>query len=336
MENCILIDWFSFTIRNCESIFEVIDFLGLSDIEFQEAKYGFYGYMKRIFFDGIHIMWNHATESDNPQQDKFIFVEMTGQGCRDFDTYSSMNWDSLLAIILNNYDVFHVTRLDVAYDDHTDVFDINKILKDTYERNFVCKFNGFRHINDGKRYSDSISITYGSRTSDFYIRIYDKACERGFHDRHWVRLECCFKQDRAFAFLKNELPLGEKLRGVIYNYLRFVIPNKEDTNKSRWQIRRYWLNFLGDCEKVSIYTKKLVDYNLSRLGNYVFGQAGNSIDTYIKCQGFINFLDNLLKRHSRLTVHQRSLIQQYVKDMESHDCFNNDDFINSLGDVYKL
>lgn len=334
MENCILIDWFSFTIRNYNSIFDVINLLGFSDIEFQEAKYGFYGYMKRIFFDGVHIMWNHATESGDPQQDKFVLVEMTGQGCRDFDTYSSMNWDLLFAMVLDNPDVFHVTRLDVAYDDHADVFDINKILKDTNKRNYVCRCNKFRHINDGTRNSDAISITFGSHSSDFYIRIYDKARERGFHNQHWVRLECCFKQDRAFTFLKNPLPLGEKLRGVIYNYLRFVIPS-EDTNKSRWQIRKYWLNFLGSCEKVSIYTKKDVDYNLSRLGNYVFGQAGNSIDTYIKCQGFINFLDNLLKRQSRLTVHQRSLIQQYVKDMESH-IFNNDDFINSLGDVYKL
>jgi hypothetical protein len=101
-------------------------------------------------------------------------------------------------------------------------------------------------------------------------------------------------------------------------------------------MRKYWSKFLNNVEPISLYTKKTVDYNLSRLGNFVFKQAGNSIDTYIKCQGLIKFLGELLKRETRLNAHQRDLIRQYVAQMQDNEPFNSEEFIDRIGGVYKL
>ena len=90
-----------------------------------------------------------------------------------------------------------------------------------------------------------------------YMRIYDKARERGFEDgRHWVRCELVLKQDHATNFLINQEPLGVKFRGVIYNYFRFVTPLKTDANKRRWKMRKYWSVFLDGAEKISVFSKK--------------------------------------------------------------------------------
>lgn len=333
MENCILIDWFSITCRN-DTVSSIISKLHLREgIEFTET-YGFYGYRNRLVFDGISIHYGHKFEDQD-----FPMLEMTGQGCRDFETYSEIDWQYLFEMALDTEN-YNITRLDVAYDDFAyddscGIFNIKQIIKDTQQRNFIAKSRTGIITNSFKGGSDAYSVMFGSRTSDLYIRIYDKARERGFHDgRHWIRLETVFKQDRALAFLRDVNPLGIKYRGVVHNYLRFVTPDKSDDNKSRWSTRKYWQRFLDDVDKISIYTKKDVDYNLTRLGHYVFTQAGNSIDTYIRCQGLISFLDKLLKRDSRLTPHQKQLISEFRNQMKDKDVIS-EETIYGISDYLK-
>lgn len=304
-ENIILYDWFAMTSK-IDSVDSLINQLGLKVNVKWEESYGFYGYKKRIFFDGISIHYNHCQkESDYP------LLEMTGQGCRDYETYTDGNWQRLfdLSLDIENY---HVTRLDVAYDDHSGVLDIEKIVDKTLQRNFVSKAHKGVVTDSFSRSIDAYSVMFGVRSSDYYCRIYDKARERGYTDgRHWIRCESVFKDDRAYNFIKNSLPLGQKYCGVLKNYLRFVEPDKNDSNKRRWKTSKWWSKFLGDCERVSVYTPKTVEYNLSRIGRYVFHQAGNSVDTYIKCVGLTRFLDDLKLRNTKLNVHQKRIIEEY-------------------------
>ncbi len=304
-KNIILYDWFSMTskIDSVDSLITSLDFK--TPVKWEES-YGFYGYKNRVFFDGISIHYNHCnSESDYP------LLEMSGQGCRDFETYTDGNWGRLFQMALDTEN-YHVTRLDVAYDDHSGILDMMKLIRKTERRHFVSKAHKGVITNSFSRDIDAYSVMFGVKKSDMYCRIYDKARERGFTDgRHWVRCETVFKDDRAFNFIKNDLSLGEKYCGVLKNYLRFVEPDSKDTNKRRWKTSKWWDKFLGDCEKISVYTPKTVEYNLSRIGRYVFHQAGNSIDTYIRCVGLTKFLEDLKLRGQVLTVHQKHIINEY-------------------------
>lgn len=71
------------------------------------------------------------------------------------------------------------------------------------------------------------------------------------------------------------------------------------------------------------------------LGHYVFKQAGNSIDTYIKCQGLISFLDNILKRDSRLTPHQKQLISKFRDQMNDKDIIS-EEMIDNISEYLKV
>lgn len=167
------------------------------------------------------------------------------------------------------------------------------------------------------------------------MRIYDKAIERGYKDgRHWIRCELVLKQDRAINFVKLEDPLGVKFRGVVHNYLRFVTPNEKDTNKRRWQMRKYWSDFLENADKITVYARKDIEYNISRLYRYVFCQSGNSIDTYIRCFGLNKFLEDLLKRDTKLTPKQKYLIEQSKLLYEQGENIT-EDVLNSLAANYK-
>ena len=310
MENIILVDWFAMSYRRKGvTVYDVIDSLKFKDeykdrIEFRQLP-GRYMYRDRLSFGNIHIYYNNINSDED-----YPMLEMTGQGCREFETFSSIKFDDLfkLAVDTRNY---HMTRLDVAYDDHIGIFDIKQIEKDYRLRNFVSNSQKGRITIDVSRAIDGISVMTGTKSSDMYMRIYDKAIERGYKDgRQWIRCELVLKQDRAVQFIKNPEEIGKKLRGVIHNYFRFVKPSRSDSNKRRWEMRDYWQKFLDNAEKISVFSHKDIDYNLCRLNRYVFGQAGNSIDTYIKCVGLVQFLDDLIRRESRLNPKQKYLIEQ--------------------------
>ncbi len=342
MENIILIDWLALTFRGGDgqsdwTVSEIIDFLQLKkQIDFQELP-GRYHYRNRVSFGNIHIYYNSMKPDTN-----FPMLELTGQGCREFETFSELGLTKLVELCSEKPKLFHVVRIDIAYDDHIGVLDIMKACKDGYERNFISVSTNARIIDDIKGLLDGLSISFGSKSSDIYLRIYDKAIERKYTDgRHWIRCELMLKQDRAAKFLKNSEPLGVKFRGVIHNYLRFVTPSKTDSNKRRWKMRKYWSDFLDGAEKISLYTKKDIDYNLSFLHRYVFNQAGNSVFTYIQCVGVTAFLEELLgfkedgkMKDRKLNVKQKYLIQQCKLLCDSNETITKET-IDELEKNYK-
>ena len=307
-KNIILIDWFAMSFRQ-EGItpFDIIEHIGIMEnIPFRELP-GRYCYKHRLSFGHINIYYDHYKADCN-----FPMLEMSGQGCREFETFSKKSFDDLFEMAKDEKN-YHITRLDVAYDDHSGILDIKKIMLDGHMMNFVsrCEIIDLHERITKQKHLRGYSIMTGTKSSDIYMRIYDKAIERGFDDgRHWIRCELVLKQQRAVEFIKNPQPIGEKFRGVIHNYFRFVTPNKNDTHKDRWSMRKYWSDFLGDAEKIKLYTPKDIDYNLSRLGGYIFGQAGNSIETYIHCVGVPVFLEELLSRNSKLNPKQKHVVNE--------------------------
>jgi len=164
-----------------------------------------------------------------------------------------------------------------------------------------------------ERSSDGTTVYIGSKKSETLIRFYDKAKERGYGDDvHWIRCELRLRRDRAQNFIKLDLPIGEKFGKVLNNYLRFVVENPNDPDhKHRWKTEQWWIDFVKTVEKISIYTKKTVDYNLSHLEWHLIKYYGNNIDTMIQCIGVPKFLEKLEKRDSQLKERHRIIIENY-------------------------
>ncbi|MBE6879770.1 MAG: replication initiation factor domain-containing protein [Ruminococcaceae bacterium] len=332
--NCILIDWFSFTSRN-DTVQSMISRLGLSEYVFTLTPGGAggkYGFRSTYSFSHINIYCDHWKEKD------LIMVDMSGQGCRAFDEYSKYTYTYLFGLCLWHPN-YNVTRIDLAHDDHEGLLDIRKILKETVKRNYVSKTRkNYKYAHFNGRFEE-LSVMYGSKSSDIYIRIYDKAAERGYDqiEKKWVRTEIVLKQSRAEEFLRlylsgsevvpdpkhpEKVPeikrnLGELFYGILNNYLRFVVPDPDQKNVSRFQIRKWWKEFIGSIEKIRVYVKKNTDYNLHKLQRYIVDQAGNSIETLLLCVGEGDFWDRILSRESKLKDRQKKLIQEYQLSKQS-------------------
>lgn len=309
-ENLILIDWLTFTVKTDDPA-AVKDLIGLRNVGWEKCEKGLNGYPEREFYGNISILYGASSEMG-------VCCNMSGQGCRTFESYSSVSWKSLIDRITHS-DHIKVTRMDAAFDDHTGILDIDRIRSDVDDRLYVSRSRNSRITISDNQNTDirGISIEIGARSSDMLIRIYDKAAERGCTDgTHWIRIEMQMRDQIATGFvtgmIDSEYEFGTYFRGVLHNYLRFVT-EIEDSNKSRWPTADYWAELLDGVGKIRVWSSPGIDYNMLRLENFVLRQAGNAIETYVKILGWTALNVRLRERNVELPKKYKKLLHEYGK-----------------------
>lgn len=129
-ENIVLFDWLSFTTK-IHSVSDVIDIIGMGSVPWETIK-GAHGYKERLYFNGVNIFFNG-------RDDMGVWCEMSGQGCRAFESIGSGDYEYIFGLV--KYGDLHITRLDVAFDDHTGLLDIGRIcyLLDVSKKHLIYK-----------------------------------------------------------------------------------------------------------------------------------------------------------------------------------------------------
>lgn len=298
MDNLVLYDWFSFTIKGV-SVFEVSRMIGCDGLKWQLIK-GARGYKDRLYFEGISLHYNGSEEMG-------VWCEMSGNGCRCFESFSDLSWDDLVNLLLSTPAV-NITRLDIAFDDHSGILPMYDMVSDTLCGLWVSKSRFWESVQSSK----GSSLYFGSPQSLIRVRIYDKAMERGFSDQHWIRVEIQLRDERAKAFLQLRGSLGDSFAGVLRNYLRFVSP-ADDSNKMRWPMRKYWDDLLGAAKAIQLYQPVGLEYNLANLDHFTFDMAGGASFAALQIYGEEEFLRRIKERpqNYNLAPKYRSLIDFY-------------------------
>lgn len=291
-ENLFLVDWCSFTLLDDDyDCYYVLHELGLGLLPFQDLK-GMHGYQNRMYFDGISIHYNGSCPG--------VWVEMSGQGCRRFEESSSFfSWIEFFKWIIKHIN-YNITRIDIAFDDHTGLLPLTTMISDARAGNIVTKFRSGK-VEEGILDDTGKTLYIGSPRSKLYIRVYDKAAER-HADGHWIRFEVQLRDDRALEFARHYISHNDDLSvsflGLIRQYLRFVVPNDKDCNKSRWKDSQYWSEFISGAEKVKVFSNPGTEYNLDRLDHYTVYLAGSAVDAAIQIHGIDRYIEMLKNRPS--------------------------------------
>lgn len=300
-ENTILFDWLSFTTK-IDDLAGVIYMLGLLDVPFQDMR-GAQGYRSRKYFQGINIHYD--------RDDGTVWVEMSGTGCRAYETYSTnCDWNNLFRLFISDPDSYHVSRLDVAYDDFKKLLVLKRIWKYLENDYVITKFRdcGIERYSFRK---GNLTVFLGSKQSDCYVRIYNKKVEQGRDDlEHWVRWEYQFRDDHAIGFISEYLShncdIGYTFLGVTNHYIRFLEP--APTKKYNWKNAKWWDRFICDVDKIKVFTPHTIEYNEAKMQEYVFGQAGQAINCAVELYGLDGFYDYL---QSYLDDHKQSVNPKY-------------------------
>lgn len=313
--NLILIDWITFTSK-IWSVDQIKSSLGLFDQSWDLAEYGRYGYKRKEVFNGVSILYDGRLNADG-EDDMGICVECSGQGCRSLESFGHIEWLPFLAFLMAEDNEFKITRLDIAYDDHTGILDKLRLKLDTDDGNYRSKFRKWeiRYGNCG------FSIYHGSKQSQVMIRIYDKAAERGLlNGTHWIRVEMQLRDENATgaikAYLEHQI-LGKVFSGILVTYLVYC-EESNDSNKSRWPVADYWEDLIQGADRIRIAAAPGVEYNIFHMEAFLRDTAGGALDTWIKIFGLDSLPELLKKRKSKLNPKHKRLLdlyQQHKRDL---------------------
>lgn len=312
--NVFLIDWLTVVFHNVSVSF-VQSLLGLygPDVPW-ETEYAFRnGYPCRTSYKHINILWGADDErfyksddkksaSEKVRSDMGICLDMSGQGCREFENIQGNDWLKFLHDICDRDFKTNITRLDLAYDDHTGILDLNRIACDVRDRYYTSPSKKSQIIWSDDQVNDvkGLTVYIGSKSSDVMVRIYDKAAEREFgSELHWVRVELQLRHDRSVAAAAEILKrqhIGMTAVGILRNYLTFREPVTSDENKSRWPVAPYWDKVLLDMERISLWISPGEPYNFSKTELHMIKQYGQALITFQEINGSVGPLLDACRR----------------------------------------
>ncbi|WP_459595079.1 replication initiation factor domain-containing protein [Campylobacter jejuni] len=323
-----LVDWVSATFSDSTPPEKLADVLGIPFSLFVQMDRGNFGYRKQYRFGHIAIYYD-----GNPGMG--IHVELSGQGCREFEKLSRTGWDYLFQYI-RLYG--HFTRLDVAVDDFKGYFTIGRVVD--YVRKGLCSSKFKKAITiesnliaDGS--STGQTVYFGSPSSRIKVRFYDKLNERLQAGKDiedgidfWNRTEIELRDERADLMAEEILNaecLGDTITAVLKNYINFKMRGT-DSNKSRWKDAKWWQDFLGNVEKLHL-THIAPDRTVTRIKNWIDKQTPRSLAVLFRALGEdYYYIQTLIEKGlEQLTEEDDAIITAYL-EMKQERELNEDMF----------
>jgi len=321
----VLIDWLTFTVKNVDDPYKVISwYLGLDGNLFQERGYGLNGYHNVLYFNDINVCY--SPRDDEQFRDMGICVTMSGKGCRTFETMSRMNLDgntdrqgtpstafpALFQLLDCNEDC-NVTRIDVACDDHDGILDMDDLVEKvtSEEVNSRIMKRTVTFSLDGQT-KIGTTIYLGAPSSEFRVRIYDKAKEQGDFQSHWIRVELVLKHENANAFVSNFVncrTIGSLAAGIINDKFSFI--ERDSTNISRCSVCGWWLEFVGSIEAVHLLTREAVTHSIDQLEDWVICQLAPTLGMLAEAKGSVCLWNIVKAGKKKLSGKQLALVRDY-------------------------
>jgi len=258
------VDWCQVTIFNYDKDIHVL-FKELFNIDyslvFAELK-GLYGYDKCYSYKDIKVFVSLKREEMG------IHIQLSGTACRQVE---ELNIDFIdLFKKIRKYNA-HYTRLDIAIDNFTNDYFTMYRVKQSINNNLVV--SRFKHTIEfikteiSSNLNKGYTIWFGSRASDIQIVFYDKLKERESQNRivsenikYWCRLEIRFRNNYASQVVLNllENDFNLYIKSVLKNYIKFVVPDSEEKNRSRIPLVSWWSDFIDDVDAIRLYNSNYV------------------------------------------------------------------------------
>lgn len=319
----VLVDWLTFSVKEKDPAKVIREYLGMDPSLFQDAGYGLMGYNRVLRFSDICVCSDGR--EDNHFHDMGVCVSMSGNGCRSFETMSKLTFPGtkdtqgmksvafpVLFQLLASTDGANVSRLDIACDDRAGYLSMDDVLSKVQEneinsrmtaRSVVVSFNGTRR--------SGATVYIGAASSDFRVRIYDKALEEGI-DGHWVRVELVMRGKNSKAFvaqMTNCENVGKLAAQVINDKFSFI--ERDDSNISRCTVCDWWTKFVDELEAVRLVARKVIQHTVERISGWVEAQVGPSLAILLRTMGWPYLFELAQDSGQRLSDKQQLLISDY-------------------------
>lgn len=146
-------------------------------------------------------------------------------------------------------------RVDLAFDDLEGCITLERIREAVMSGELVSAARTLPvFVGDAYFGGAGWTVNSGSRESETFCRVYNKAAEQGIDNMHWVRCEVEIKGDRAHAVMLEWMDSGFSASWAC-GYLRSVIDFRRDDGtvcKTRWRMVGWWRRFVGAVESCRV------------------------------------------------------------------------------------
>lgn len=315
MKACqILTDWMTFVVLTIADPIEVIrDVLKLDPALFQEANGGIRGYYKSLEFGNIRVGYEPFGFAVG------VCVSMSGQGCRTYESHGG-NFGQLRELIHADPDI-NITRWDIACDIKDDSFTMQDVMNALLDGDLRshCERNKIDIELKGRKKA-GITTYIGSRQSDFFIRIYDKAKEQ--YDPHtepelyntpWIRVELVLKKQYAVNALDqmaNRLDIGQFAAEMINGHMAFI--DQTDSNISRCPLKGWWAEFLETLQSVKLWSKGELVHTFDKTLDWAQSKLAPVMAMLYSGLGRTEFYEKIIMDgRQRFSQRHEALLQQY-------------------------
>lgn len=307
------IDWLGFTFFAYPSPYDVINYLGFSDADFSICP-GANGYKSSlrhntyavsVLYDGSDNMGIHVNISGSAVSYALeCFIDSLKMLTPFGDYAIEYSDESMMVRYLRHIsESGKFTRVDLAIDDMgCNYYSVNDMRDICDSDRCMSRFRSYRPEYE-RSFNGSITgntLYIGKRTSDVFLRIYDKRLEQikkadtdcGYD---WVRWELELKHDRAnmaVDYLISGISLGAVAIGILSNYFRVVV--KCDSNISRCSSEPLWEKFTENVEKLRLTISK-PEKTLDSKKEWIIKQCMPSISAIVAYEnGDMSFITNRL------------------------------------------
>jgi len=246
------LDWLEFSSDSISPSYDLIPFITSDDYVESVGAYGYRRGLRcghvAILCDGSEGMGTHYV--------------ISGQGCRELEARGLRDWSGYLRYLIDAG--ARITRLDVALDDDAGLLTVDRLRAAVVAGEVTRLSRRWRYVEDDL---GGQTLYLGSRESDVSLCCYDKTAERqasaggavgsgstGVVGCRVTRLELRTRHERAHALavrLSESQAWGVLVAGVIRAYCEVRQPTA-DTNRRRWPVADWWLQFLGAVERVRL------------------------------------------------------------------------------------
>lgn len=276
------VDWLAFAVQSVPDK-DIFSFLGIfQQLDWHVGSGNFGAYPDTLRYGSIVIGINGVNGYE-------FYVQLSGQGCREFEDLmpEGWSWEDFLKRLYSDVNV-SIRRLDIAGDEREGFFNIDRFDKAVK----ACKYATRCKMPTVQKYGREVCYV-GSAHSSVLVRFYNKKLERGFSPedddgRPWWRAEIQLRDDYCYQMIGDILKfgIGKAFSGHLLNHIRWLSKPNNKENSQRISTVRWYSDFLGECEKLKFTSAPGAEYNLSKLSRYVIHQAGSSVYTFCKVTGF--------------------------------------------------
>ena len=276
-------------------------------------------YTDGLYFGGILVAWN----TDPLGLISDTFLDISGKGCRYLEQLHdrSFDWYDFLHTYDNElfHGLAHIARIDIALDLEDEEIPYRVFQKYALNELYVCRSKLLPKVVMMREEN----IYFGSEHSNRLLRIYNKALEQGLPDTYWIRLEFQLRNKCAMSWYLNwranrRLDIGSLYKGVLADYLRFVIPPKgtdiktikQNRDQGRLPTAPWWDKLLSAAERIPQLYLPGEEYTLERLEHYLRKQTYSSLKAYsIAHDGDLTSLIDGVS-HANLNQKQKQMLEK--------------------------